>query len=47
MMAVGKVFIQVCLQCLVKCKMKIYHLMFNDGSRESGHSGMSALSGET
>jgi len=31
----------------VKLKMKIYHLMFSDGNKECGHSGKSAVSGET
>jgi len=46
MMAVEKVVIQVCLHCLVKLKMKIYHLTFNDGRRECGHSGKSEVYGE-
>jgi hypothetical protein len=45
-LAVGNVDIQVGVQCLVKMKMKVCHLMFNDGSRECGHSGRCAMSGE-
>ena len=46
-MSVGNVVIHVSLQCLVKLKMTTYHLMFSDVSRECGHSGKSAMSGET
>ena len=45
MVAVGNMVIQLSLQCLVEIKMKIYHLMFNGGSRECGHSGKSVVSG--
>ena len=45
-MAVGIVVLQVSLQCLVKFKIKIYYLIFSDGSRDCGPSGKSAVSGE-
>jgi hypothetical protein len=45
-MAVGNVVIQVGVQCLVKMKMKVYNLMFSDGSRECGHSSRCVMSGE-
>jgi hypothetical protein len=47
MMAVGNVVIHVCLQCLVKLKIKVKHLLFNGGCSECGYSFMSAMSGET
>jgi hypothetical protein len=30
----------------VKIKIKVYHLMFSDGSRECGHSSRCAMFGE-